>query len=482
MFQNRLPKILILLTLIPAGITGCVSTNQPDRIIRQRSIDRFASALKKYDPYYGFGLLDSTHFQDFSERIISAESTHEYLRAWAALLAELDDPHVHVVGEEFQKRWDLTDFTPAVRKLWPTGGRWYVLFREDAVPKSSSKDAKPIDASRFYDVIAIDDVPITYSTHAILAVGPANQEFTVTVVDEYGDRVQLAAVYPATSEEDRGEPPPTLQQEGGLKILRVSTVDVDGDGESDASGDVGFSILPGNIGYIMLNSTEDDRVVKEFDGALDILDFTHGLILDLRDNSGGSIDACAEIAGRFVASRKALFYMQVSPEIVPIDAAVDRRIAYYISPRGKTYHKPVVVITSGMTASGGEHLAYFLSSRRQATIVGDSTVGAAGAASLTLLLPCGLDLRMSVHPLSLLASSGFQSLGLIPDVSMRPDRLDILKGGEAYFGNWSERVLGSAHRIASKKATEFAEFKPLTEREPVLDEESIEVLKKSLID
>ena len=59
-------------------------------------------------------------------------------------------------------------------------------------------------------------------------------------------------------------------------------------------------ILPGNIGYIRLDTFISQKANKEMKAALKKLDNTDGLILDLRNNPGGLLTNAIEIANMFL--------------------------------------------------------------------------------------------------------------------------------------------------------------------------------------
>ena len=65
-------------------------------------------------------------------------------------------------------------------------------------------------------------------------------------------------------------------------------------------------LLPNNVGYIRLHdSLGDDRVIGEFDSALERYGNTTGLVLDLRDTPGGGNTTVARaILGRFVRTEQ----------------------------------------------------------------------------------------------------------------------------------------------------------------------------------
>jgi hypothetical protein len=130
--------------------------------------------------------------------------------------------------------------------------------------------------------------------------------------------------------------------------------------------------LPDNIGYIKLNSFPELSICRaQAVSALSQVNTARAVIFDLRENRGGFGDMTA-----FIAS-----YLFDHPE-------------YWYSPRDNTTKdswlrspvagsdlatKPVYVLTSAQTISAAEQFTYNLKMLKRATIVGETTAGAAHA-------------------------------------------------------------------------------------------------------
>lgn len=135
-------------------------------------------------------------------------------------------------------------------------------------------------------------------------------------------------------------------------------------------------ILPGNIGYVEFSqfpdtNAESRRTVR---AALQFVANVDALILDLRENRGGSAAMASEIAGYFVAGRA---HWSDS-----YNRLTDRWTESWIENRpeitaGTQLAMSIVVLTSGFTFSAAEGLAYGLKHQRGARIVGERTGGGA---------------------------------------------------------------------------------------------------------
>jgi hypothetical protein len=130
-------------------------------------------------------------------------------------------------------------------------------------------------------------------------------------------------------------------------------------------------ILTGNIG--LLDTTSFFRLDEAKDAigsAMRLLQYADSLILDLRDNGGGSPETVALLCGY-------LFDTPATPlfEIVARDGQRTPYVTPDVSPRNGT--RPIFVLTSSRTFSAGEGLAFLLQEMGRAVVIGEQTPGAA---------------------------------------------------------------------------------------------------------
>lgn len=129
------------------------------------------------------------------------------------------------------------------------------------------------------------------------------------------------------------------------------------------------SILPNNIGYLKLDIFPEVAVCGDTAiAAMKTLSRAGALVIDLRDNSGGSPDMVMFLAG-WLFNKPAFFY---SPR------GNDARSMWTHSPMAGSglANKPVWVLTSQRTYSAAEHFTYNLKMLHRATLVGETTGGA----------------------------------------------------------------------------------------------------------
>ena len=134
-----------------------------------------------------------------------------------------------------------------------------------------------------------------------------------------------------------------------------------------------------DLGYIKINnSLGNDELIKAFDDALDSLWNTKGLILDLKETpSGGNTTVARGIMSRFI--EKQMAYQKHSLPGEEKQYGINRSWIELVSPRGRIYKKPMVILVNRWTGSMGEGIAIGFDGMNRAIIVGDQMAGLLGA-------------------------------------------------------------------------------------------------------
>jgi hypothetical protein len=129
-------------------------------------------------------------------------------------------------------------------------------------------------------------------------------------------------------------------------------------------------ILPRNIGFVKLNSFPDPSVCRgKATAAMASVNHSDAIIFDLRDNRGGEPEMVALMAA----------YLFDHPEYLYNPRENTTVKSWTLSPvqGNKLADKPVYVLTSARTLSGAEQFCYSLKMLKRATLVGETTGGAA---------------------------------------------------------------------------------------------------------
>jgi carboxyl-terminal processing protease len=133
-------------------------------------------------------------------------------------------------------------------------------------------------------------------------------------------------------------------------------------------------IVDGNIAYIKLNTFENMKAAREFEGALRKHKDADGLIIDLRGNGGGLLQNAIEIGSMFID--RGIIVQTVDRE--------GRR--EQIESAGRVlWRKPAVVLINEASASASEILAGALRDNNAATLVGTKTFGKASVQNVRRL-------------------------------------------------------------------------------------------------
>ena len=146
--------------------------------------------------------------------------------------------------------------------------------------------------------------------------------------------------------------------------------------QSDA-GVVRADRLSGNVGYIEVSSFPPPLIFKPvIDRAMQALVGSKALIIDVRRNTGGSPASVAYLAS----------FLLPQAQRTPINEVVSRKPFTTIFER-QTFTReptplnfdgrPLYVLTSGKTFSGGEEFAYDVQSLKIGKVVGETTGGGA---------------------------------------------------------------------------------------------------------
>lgn len=124
-------------------------------------------------------------------------------------------------------------------------------------------------------------------------------------------------------------------------------------------------------GYIRITTFDSEKVADDLHDALERLEKRglKQLVLDLRDNSGGSVKEAALVAGEFLPKGAIVYTSEGRKKEVGDTVRVSR--SFWRSER----RYPIVVMTNGGTASASELVAGALQDHDRALIVGRPSFG-----------------------------------------------------------------------------------------------------------
>lgn len=191
-----------------------------------------------------------------------------------------------------------------------------------------------------------------------------------------------------------------------------------------ASG-LDYTILDDNIGYVYYESFSDGIGEGNLDDVLMYLIFCNGLILDIRDNTGGELTNAEKLAARFTDEEVLVGYMQHKTGKGHSDFS-DMEEQWLEPSSNVRWHKKVCVLTNRSVYSAANEFVKYMKELPNVTIVGDSTGGGAGL-PFTNSLPNGWYVRFSACPMYDCRQESTE-FGIAPDVSVSLTTEDFLKG------------------------------------------------------
>jgi C-terminal processing protease CtpA/Prc len=170
-------------------------------------------------------------------------------------------------------------------------------------------------------------------------------------------------------------------------------------------------LLPRNIGYLKLNSFPDPEVCRVAAmAAMTYVDHADAVIFDLRDNRGGSPEM-VQLIGAYLFDHPEYWYN-------PRENTTEQSWTRSPVPGSDLADKPVFVLTSAKTISGAEQFSYDLKMLKRATVVGETTAGAAHSGVWHRLddhFGMGIPETKAINPYS---SVDWAEVGVEPDLKV----------------------------------------------------------------
>jgi carboxyl-terminal processing protease len=173
------------------------------------------------------------------------------------------------------------------------------------------------------------------------------------------------------------------------------------------------------IGYLLLSGF-NERAVTEFDAGLADLrqKGMKSLILDLRDNGGGEVQAALDIASRFIKEGNFVTFRDKNG--LETDEAITG---------GSEIGVPVVILVNYSTASASEMLAGALQDYGVAKVVGYPTYGK-GVMQQIASFEDGAFLKVTTHEYFTAKHHKVNNVGIQPDVQVDEDIAQVFKALE----------------------------------------------------
>lgn len=176
-------------------------------------------------------------------------------------------------------------------------------------------------------------------------------------------------------------------------------------------------MLEGNIGYIEFRSFPPaEEAQAQVDAAMKAIENAKSVIVDLRENRGGTQQLVNYVASYFFPEDGRVLLTS------RFRGAPEPLVSYVVPvPTRKLEKVPLTILISERTFSGGEAFAYILQQFGRATLIGEKTRGG-GRHNTRIDLGAGFTASVSIgaveHPKS---KTGWQGTGVVPDVATSAD-------------------------------------------------------------
>lgn len=174
--------------------------------------------------------------------------------------------------------------------------------------------------------------------------------------------------------------------------------------------------LDDNIGYLDFRGFFPiENAAPVAAGAMAFLAHTSAMIVDLRQNGGGSPDMVAYMCSWFLPESPSVHLNDI------YDRVADTIRQYWTVshlPGPRFLNKPLCLLTSASTFSGAEEFAYNLQQNGRAKVVGERTGGGAHPTRWIRLHPhfaLGVPFARAINPIT---GTNWEGQGLTPDIEV----------------------------------------------------------------
>lgn len=379
--------ILFLLCSLAAG-------GAPERADARQYVEDFDAMWRAIDEGYAYfdqgrGAWRRTR-QAWRPRAGRARTRAQFVSILEGALAELRDDHV-----------SLSERNPASPRRIPADTDIWATWKERSAVVEAVRtygDADVVGLRPGHEIVRIAGAPVDKAIAAWLGgAAPASR-----AARDWALRHVLAGPRAGVLRVEVAEGPTTR------------TVEIERRSVPLANGPALIARRVGDerdLGYIRIKEELDDaKLPQQFDGALNYLQNTRALILDLRELSDTvSRASTLAILGRFVAA-PTLWQVRETPG--------KPRRSDVVKPRGAPYRAPLVVLVDRWTAGEGEALAAGLQGAAGARLIGTRMAGMRGELKEVKLPHSGLAVRFPAQKVFLVDGTPREALRPAVEVNL----------------------------------------------------------------
>jgi hypothetical protein len=186
--------------------------------------------------------------------------------------------------------------------------------------------------------------------------------------------------------------------------------------------------LDGDVGYLDLHAVaHPDEAARAIAAAMELVSGTAALIIDLRHNHGGAPPGVVFWLSYLFPDDETHLN-----DIFDAGTGETRQFWTLASVPGRRYlDRPVYLLTSSKTFSGGEDFAYSLQAQGRAELIGETTGGGAHPTRgqpISATLGISVPFARSINPVT---GTNWEGTGVIPDVAVPAEQAFDVAYGKA---------------------------------------------------
>lgn len=388
LFSGILACLILATALLRSGsITLLSSGETKDSAVNAESIAKLENLEQAI----------SKHYYQADE--VTQEQKEDGL--YKGLLESLDDPYsVYYTKEEVAKLNDMLSGTYGGIGAYISLDETYNIAKIAGVIKDSPAEKAGLKA---------DD--LIYKVDGKLTDGMSLDDVVSLVKGEEGTTVNLTIA--RKGEDDY------LEIKVKREIIDAPTVDT--------------KVLDNDIGYIEVAGFESVTADQFREGLSDLQSKNiRGLIIDLRNNPGGDVDVCVDMA-RQILPKGLVFYM--------VDSS-GKKTEYKCDGKNKL-KIPLAVLVNGNSASASEIFSGAVQDSKIGTLVGTQTFGK-GIVQTVYSLTDGTAVKITTANYYTRGGHNINKVGITPDIEVKLD-------ADAYQKDGTDTQLEKALEVVSTK-------------------------------
>lgn len=214
-----------------------------------------------------------------------------------------------------------------------------------------------------------------------------------------------------------------LKNKQGKSFSYESTRNVKWDINSNQTFD--YKVMDNNIGYLKIYTFMGNNFISDFDEIYKQIENTNGLIIDLRDNTGGN-SGFADYITRHLSDTPVKMGKWSSRMYIAAHGSWSypqewyMQTPYDLNPvqNKNIYKKPVVLLTNAVTFSSSENFCVTFKGMKRGKIIGTATGGSTGN-PINIDLGYGVSTRICTKNEWDTEGNKFIGVGIKPDIEVK---------------------------------------------------------------